>query len=285
MRPAVECGLCTFRWIYERASLEGLKGEEGMLSLMVFLEGKFEENANVGLICSEAVKKAYEFLNFKSPYFELFKKESNKNAKTWLPQARMFIEKAKNEKEQIKRMLSIASAANVSPVEGPKRPYDFGEFLKLQEGKTEIRVDEEVVFSILESERIIYLADNAGEIGFDGLFIEKLKEMGKKVYLFVKIPPFFDDASKEDVEEFEIERFLNGLYEIEGFFWPLKLKGEAEEVFRKADLLLSKGVGNYETIGEEKLGKPVIHMFKVKCLPIAKKVKSQLGELKVLKEV
>lgn len=285
MKPAIECGLCTFKWVYERASLEGLKGEERAVSLLAFLEKRFNENANVGLVCSEAVKKVYEFLDFKSPYFETFKKESNKNAKALLRQVRSFIEKAKDERELIRRALLVASGANVSPVGGPKRPYNFEEVAKLQEGKTETEVEDEAISLVLQSQRIIYIADNAGEIGFDGLLIEKLKEMGKEVDLFVKSPPFFDDASKEDAMEFGIERFLSGLYEVEGFFWPSKLQGEAEEAFKKADLLVSKGVGNYETIGEEELGKPIIHMFKLKCFPIAKKCKSQVGELKVLMEV
>ena len=49
------------------------------------------------------------------------------------------------------------------------------------------------------AKKILYLADNAGEIVFDTLLVEQLKNMGLKVTYVVKSAPVINDATMDDV--------------------------------------------------------------------------------------
>lgn len=284
MRPELRCGVCTFRWTYERALLEGAGGEEFVLSLASLIDESLHEDVNLGVLNTEAVKKAYEFLHFTSPYFSTFKRISNRNAMDLLGRARKYIQEAKQEEDLLTRALRLACAANVSPVAGPRRPYTFEETLKVIEEEGAVNIEAKVLHTMLRAKRVLYVADNAGELAFDGLLIEVLAKMGKEIHLFVKKAPFFDDATREDVEALEIKDVLKSLHDMEGFFFPSSLDDAGRAVFSASDLIVSKGIGNYDAIGKEDLGRPVIHMFKVKCLPISRKVRGSIGELRVIME-
>jgi uncharacterized protein with ATP-grasp and redox domains len=284
LRPDLRCGICTFKWTYERALLEGAEAASVAASLASLIEQRLEADLNLGVLNTEAVKKAYEFVNFTSPYFSPFKRSSNENAKALLHEARAYIEAAKEERGLIERAVKVACASNVSPVTGPRRPYSFEETMRIVKGEKGVRVAGEILSAILQARSILYLPDNAGEIAFDGLLIDALTRMGKEVHVFVKKAPFFDDATREDAEELGIRDAVKSLHEIDGFLFPPALEGGAREVFLRSDLILSKGIGNYHAIGEEDLGRPVIHMFKVKCLPISRRTAGDLGELRIIME-
>ena len=56
-----------------------------------------------------------------------------------------------------------------------------------------------------DKKRVLFLCDNAGEIGFDSLLIEQLKAMGADVTLVVKEEPFFEDATFRDAASFGLD--------------------------------------------------------------------------------
>ena len=112
---------------------------------------------------------------------------------------------------------------------------------------------------------VVFLLDNAGEIVADSLIIEMLKQ---NVTAIVRGLPTINDATMDDIHEAGIEdicRFLHTADDLPGI--PQDLPQEAEDKLRKADLIISKGQGNFETM--QGRGLPVYYLLMAKCGPVA----------------
>jgi uncharacterized protein with ATP-grasp and redox domains len=125
--------------------------------------------------------------------------------------------------------------------------------------------------------RILYLADNAGEIGFDSLLIARLRKMGATVNLVVKEDPFFEDATMKDALFFSMDKLVDNIFTLNGFFIPGRTKSRLSDIFKKSDLVIAKGTGNYEALKGQLRGKKTIFLLKVKCKPIATDIGAPMG--------
>ena len=132
----------------------------------------------------------------------------------------------------------------------------------------------------------LYLADNVGEIVFDKLFIEKIKKYNVNVTVALKEKPILNDACIFDALEVGLDKVAEltsiGTDSI-GLVYD-DLSEEFKEIFDNAELVIAKGMGNYEGLGEINLmDKPVFSLLNAKCLPIARDIGVELGDSVVLK--
>lgn len=132
-----------------------------------------------------------------------------------------------------------------------------------------------------EAEEILYLADNAGEIVFDALLLERLPR--KKVTVAVRGGPVLNDALRADARVAGIDRLVpvisNGS-DIPGTV-PGECGEEFLEKFGRADLIVSKGQGNFETLCGVRA--PIWFLFSVKCGLVAAEAGARVGDLVVNK--
>lgn len=145
-----------------------------------------------------------------------------------------------------------------------------------------LRGDVDALFRAAERAHcILYLADNAGEIVFDRLLIEALPT--EKITVFVRGMPVINDATMEDAVAAGLPEVVPVLGN--GSDVPGTLPGECSEEFRawfeKADLVIAKGQGNYETLSETT--KHTFFLFTVKCPVVSAHVGESVGSL-VIKE-
>ncbi|MCP4604933.1 MAG: DUF89 family protein [Proteobacteria bacterium] len=130
-----------------------------------------------------------------------------------------------------------------------------------------------------KAKNILYLADNAGEIVMDRLLIEQLPST--KVVVAVREGPAINDALIEDAAEAglnEIATVVTSGAALPGT--PLAVcSPEFCEHFRSADLIISKGQGNYETLSEEKAN--IFFLLVAKCRTVAKHLSCELGDFVV----
>ena len=123
---------------------------------------------------------------------------------------------------------------------------------------------------------VLFLGDNAGETVFDRLLIE---ELNRPVIYVVKSGPIINDAMREDAERSGIR----GVAQIiaSGSTMPGTLLRRCMprflRVFRSADLVISKGQGNYETLCGENA--PLFFLLKAKCDVIARHLRVEPGSL------
>jgi uncharacterized protein with ATP-grasp and redox domains len=129
--------------------------------------------------------------------------------------------------------------------------------------------------AVKDAEEILYIADNAGEIVFDRLLIEQLPI--EKVTVAVKGAPVINDATMEDA-------VIAGLPQIvevidNGSDAPGVILEICSQSFRdrfdKADLIIAKGQGNYETLSD--VDKNIFFMLKAKCPVIARHIGCVIG--------
>ncbi|MGB2821494.1 MAG: ARMT1-like domain-containing protein [Phycisphaerae bacterium] len=124
---------------------------------------------------------------------------------------------------------------------------------------------------------ILYLADNAGEIVFDRLLIEQLGP--ENVTVVVKGLPVINDATMEDAEAAGLTEMVEVIDN--GSDGPGTILDDCAEAFRRrfdrAELVLAKGQGNYETLSAAE--RDIFFILKAKCPVIAGDLGCQVGSL------
>jgi uncharacterized protein with ATP-grasp and redox domains len=117
---------------------------------------------------------------------------------------------------------------------------------------------------------VLYLCDNAGEIVFDRILIEALRDRGKDVTVAVKGSPVINDATREDALAAGLQECATVLDNgCDGIGTLLEAcSPEFLDAYRSADLIISKGQANYETLVQEKDPR-TFFLFKVKCPVVA----------------
>jgi len=135
------------------------------------------------------------------------------------------------------------------------------------------------------AERVVYFTDNCGEIVFDRLLIETIREVyGCTVTVVTRNLPILNDATLEDVLSIGLDETISVMHN--GINEPLpgtilsKVSSEVRRMVDQADLLISKGGANYETLTEEKeiVGKTT-YLFQAKCYPYCRIHNVPLGAL------
>jgi len=124
---------------------------------------------------------------------------------------------------------------------------------------------------------VLYITDNSGEIGFDSLVLEQLKEMGSKITLVVKDGAFFEDATREDVSFFGLDRLVDRVLFTRAFFVPRESPPPLLDAIAESDLVICKGTGNFEGLEGETGCRKTIFMLKLKCGVIARKMGMEVG--------
>ena len=127
---------------------------------------------------------------------------------------------------------------------------------------------------------ILYLCDNSGEIVFDRLLIKFLKENGARVVVVVRKNPIINDATMKDVLELGLDKIADKVMANTKDTAELGVNlslipKELEEEIGNADLIISKGMANYESLSELKKTHrlpPVAYLMMVKCEPIAEDI-------------
>jgi uncharacterized protein with ATP-grasp and redox domains len=214
--------------------------------------------------------------------YESLKADSNRLALDLLPAARKLYEESKNKLEALMR---IAAAANSMEFGVKGHDFDNSTF----KGKFQKTLEENLSGDLSEVERrlsafqnVFYLTDNAGEVVFDLFVVEKLKEMGKRIVMGSKAEPVLNDVTVQELRGMtSTEVIPTG--SVVGTSLEC-LSPEAEKLlFDKSWLILSKGMGNFETISEyqEKLSGRLIYILRAKCSPVASALGVQRGTLVV----
>jgi len=235
----------------------------------------------------------------KYDYYKDLKEANNKMALEILKEIRKNLETSKKDSktfavfdssqqdEKLKFLIKCAIAGNAAEygVKGNKYMENnniknkFFEILK-----KDVDLDK-TIEQINKAKKILYLADNNGEIIFDIALIKFLIESKKDVTLAIKGEDIMDDFSFNDLENLKLKCQTADL----NFECPIVSCGnfigqyfesapkEFFEKLRNADLVVAKGMANFETLEEEyekfKIKKKTIYLLMAKCEPIAKELK------------
>ncbi|MFN3528244.1 MAG: ARMT1-like domain-containing protein, partial [Candidatus Altarchaeaceae archaeon] len=185
-----------------------------------------------------------------------------------------------DEDEKMKFLIKCAIAGNAAEygVKGNKYMEDIEKFkenfFEILNKKFEC---DEAINEIKNSKKILYLADNNGEIVFDSLVINFLISLNKDITLAIKGENVMDDFSFDDLKNFKIkfdlpEEKIISCGNYVGQYFESAPKEFISEL-KNCDLVIAKGMANFETLDEEykkfKIKKKTLYLLTAKCQPIA----------------
>ncbi len=129
------------------------------------------------------------------------------------------------------------------------------------------------------AQQILYLADNTGEIVFDRLLVETLQKQGKQVTVAVRGGSVLNDATLEDASYVGLDEICEVIGN--GAALPGTVFSETssrfQQRFHQADLIVSKGQGNFEGLSD--VDAPLMFLLKAKCSPIAQELGVEPGSM------
>ncbi len=135
--------------------------------------------------------------------------------------------------------------------------------------------------ALKKSHTILYLGDNAGETVFDRVLIEEIKRDDKNnnITYAVKKSPVINDALIKDAIDCGIDKsakIISSGSDAPGTVLSL-CKKSFLNLFNKADMVISKGQGNFEALSGSK--RPVFFLFMAKCPVVAQHVGCKIGDI------
>lgn len=117
------------------------------------------------------------------------------------------------------------------------------------------------------AKKLVYLADNCGEIVLDKILIEFLKEYypGLQITVIVRGKDVINDATMKDAQEVGLTELVSCMGNGNGAPGSVvtRFSEEARQVLLDADVIISKGQGNFESLYGEGLNP--YYMFLCKC--------------------
>ena len=203
------------------------------------------------------------------------KRISNEKALKLLSYARKLVEEGYAQEDRFKRACLCAIVGNIIEFDIPGHKASFSSLKKnFREASKDLAIDDiNNAYELAKKARtVLYLTDNAGEIVFDTLLVEQLKNMGLTVTVAVKGVPVINDATLEDAEASGMSKVADRVITTGTDSVGLALKEVSAEflsAYDSVDIVFAKGMGYAETLTEYKLKKPHFLLFRSKCTPVA----------------
>lgn len=135
---------------------------------------------------------------------------------------------------------------------------------------------------LASAERILLLGDNAGEIVFDRLLVEQLPP--GRVTVAVKGGPAHNDALLSDAQQAGLDSIARVITTgCDYLGTPLAYCSDAFRAeFDTADVIIAKGMGNYETLNA--VDANIYFILKVKCAPVSRATGVAEGSIVLLSQ-
>lgn len=284
MKIQPECVTCLLkRIIYEveQSTDNPILRLNAIKKSLELIEELYNPETSSAEIATKVHKIAYETLGDKDPY-KLLKEQSNRIAQTLVPRINELIE-ASDDPLRITMLASIVGNLMDFGIAGAS-PYPelLSEVFEETFAEDLGHDDTEEIKEILKNSRnVILFTDNCGEIVFDKILCHELKKFNPKIYLtvVVKGEPIISDATIKDAMELKFEEVVDEILNTGCFAIGLdfkKIPPELKKALEKADLIICKGMANYEAFSETSY-KPVAYLLRTKCTAIAKSLNLPLN--------
>ncbi len=226
-----------------------------------------------------AYKVVSEITGVKDPFYEV-KRKYNRIALDMYETLKSIVDRSE---DRLYTAIKLAVAGNIIDL-GIAHPFDLERDIE-DILRSDFAIDDYELFrkSLAEaslkqpSGKVLYIGDNAGEIVFDKVLLEELRIYD--VTFVVKSGPIINDALMEDALEAGIDRVAK-VIETGADMIGIPFEGFSEEFvehFERADLIIAKGQGNFETLSE--VDGEIFFLLKVKCEDVADELGVEFGDI------
>lgn len=290
MDLATECYPCLMRQVVNASRLSGLTEEQSRMVLDHTMRMLLD--LDKGLVPLHVVTHAYRYMRETffaghvdfDPYKEL-KRDANAGALAHLEEMESMVLESDS---PLDTALRIAAAGNIIDY-GAK---DHGS-ISIEE---EIEHIGELSFGVYDrdsfieqlstAKAILYIGDNAGEIVFDKVLLRAIRrEYPQTTILFAtRDIPIINDITLTDAHDVGMEEVADVISS--GSHYPGTILAETNDQFRgaygSADLVISKGQGNFESLGDE-VDTKLFFIMRVKCARVAGITGVAIGDVVLLR--
>jgi uncharacterized protein with ATP-grasp and redox domains len=284
MKIQTECVPCLLKRIIFEAHLSTNdidKRTKTIKNACKLLAELYDPNECSATIASKVHKIAYETLGDEDPYKDL-KNQSNKIAQSLIPKVEELISKS-DDPLNTSIICSIIGNTMDFGIEGTSdKPENlkniFESMIKDGLGYDDA---EELKKYLKKSQMVVLFTDNCGEIVFDKVLCREIKKFNPDVFLtlVVRGEPIISDATIEDAEELQFNEIVDEILTTGCFAIGVDfehLPKELEKTLNQVDLIICKGMANYEAFSETDY-KPIAYLLRTKCTAISNSMKLPLN--------
>lgn len=281
MRMKSKCPSCLLNRVYQECryvTYDDSKIRAIMERAIEMVLEEFKKNEINAISATRIHREVYRMLGVEDPYAEV-KRIANEQALKVLPLARSLIENGDKFRNAIIASI-IGNSFDYGVLGHEVNDRDFESYFK-EEFEKGLVIDDSKEIKHLSAGNVVYLADNAGEIVLDRLLVEEIKKLGGRVSLVVRGKPILSDATYEDAVFAGLDRVADeiltngkgaiGIIEEE-------LPEETIERLENSDLIISKGMANYECLSESRFSS-IAFLLKAKCEPVAEDIGVKVGDM------
>lgn len=243
----------------------------------------FSYTNNPPEIAADVYEKMAYIAN-KEDLYDNIKELSTKKALSFVPFLRTKLLSSNN---KLLSATKIAVAGNVIDLAAQVQ-FDLEEELKAV-FHTEFAHDgfDSMKENLSKAKDVLIIGDNVGEHIFDYLFIEVLQELypKSKCSYMVRGNPIINDVTLKEAKEAKFDTLCNLVdsgVNTPGFTYSRANK-YSQELFDKADVVISKGMGNYECLSDSSR-KSIYFLLKIKCGVVASSLNREIGDI-ICKEI
>ena len=282
MKISPKCPACLLNRVYMECKMVTddyetiFKAVEDALKILAERYPRREINAHIATYMH---RRVYEILGVEDPYKEL-KERANEVAMKFLPTIEEFIDKQEDAFRASAIASIIANTFDYGVMDHRVAEEDFMDYFTAQFEKG-LAIDHLDEIRELCKGKVVYLTDNCGEIVVDTLFMREIKKICERLSVVVRGRPILSDATVEDavragVDKIADEILTNGKGAV-GIIEE-ELPEDTLERLERADIIIAKGMANYESLSESRF-KPIAFLMTAKCEPVAMDVGVNVGDM------
>jgi len=277
MKMGLNCYSCILRQITETIELTGTDESNAKDIINKFAELILKTNDDQ--IAPALSAKIQEYIKKTTGVVDPYKKIKEKNTKNILvsiDNIKMNIKQSKDPLYSALLMSAIGNSFDVAiSLEGDLESQ-LENVLKTGFAKD----DYEIFLNRLNNaENMLFIADNCSEAILDKLLIDYLDNYLNKIYFAVRTTAILNDLTIEEAKNFGLDNKTTLIDS--GSTGPGMLMEEANEeflnIYNDADIILSKGMGNFEGMSEK--NREIFFLLKAKCFEIANYLNVKKGDL------
>jgi uncharacterized protein with ATP-grasp and redox domains len=264
MKLAPGCYECLRRLIHQAAELatdDVALRQRAINEAMKILDDEFS-CSQLSIVIATKIHRVVREVTHNSDPYRAMKEREMTLARELYPQLRP------RYKNDLRDYLKLAAAANA--IDFFREPGSIKEDIRKP---VSFAVDDSEQFEakLKNADKVLYLADNAGELYFDLPLVKWMRQFAQVTYV-VKPSPVQDDLTLEDVRrsglEGEFGKVISTGIASPGVVFSLA-SARLKQEFESADLIFAKGMGHYEALSELPPEGRVFYCLKAKCQPVA----------------
>lgn len=274
MKVNYECASCMLRQsreAIEQATDDYEKRMDVTLKVLKFMNDNYRKNRQSNKLGTDLHHMIMTETGNSDPYEQL-REEGNKIAKKLIP----MVEKLIEEDDSLENYVKIAVAGNVIDFGALGQNTDMESLIKKQVTREPVINDiKKLEYALKNAKKILFLTDNGGEIVFDKLLIQKIKrEYDVDIILALKEGPILNDAPTQDAMDLKLDEYATIISTGAASVGVVEeyVSEELLDLMDDVDLIISKGMGNYEGLTEMTIDTPVYFLLTTKCNVISREI-------------